>query len=431
MKNQLITRPDIRHDIIFSFIVLIIFFGILGFWAGFAPLETAAIANGKIIISGYQKDIQHLEGGIVTDIKVKDGDLVKKNQVLLILKNTQIKSSLSITQHQLLESRAVVLRIQAELNDRPHFNLQDYPEFRDASRITEVQQSIFATNKKVFINTLNIHQQQIKQLQQQILGLQQKIKSTDRQYYLIEKELGDIRVLAEKHLVKQSRLLALEREAARLNGTKADYQSQIAQIKQKINEVKIEITKFENDHRQQLLEQLKLEQQKVADLAEQKIAQYDILKRTIIRSPIAGTVMGLTVHTVGAVVKPGEVLMSVVPRHQALVVEVRLNPLDIDMVHRGLVAQVRVAAFNQRTTPLLKGKVLNVSANALVDQATGQAYYLTEISIPESEIARLPTNKALYPGMPAEVMIITNKLTPWEYFVAPVQRSFNRAFREE
>ena len=431
MHRQLTTKPNIRRDIIFSVVVIIAFFGILGFWAGFAPLESAAIATGKVIVSGYQKDIQHLEGGIVTRIAVKDGDVVKRNQVLLILKKTQAQSSLSITQHQLLESKAAVLRIQAELDNQAQFNLQQNANFAHAPQVIKIQQSIFTTNKKVFTNTLHIHQQQIRQLQQQVVGLQEKIKANDKQHYFIEKELKDIRVLAEKRLVKQSRLLSLEREAARLTGTQADHHSQIAQTEQKINEVKIEITKLENDHRQQLLEQLKQEYQKVKDLSEQQTAQHDILKRTVIRSPIAGTVVGLKVHTVGAVVKPGEILMNIVPRHETLVVEVRLNPLDIDVVHRGLLAQVRVASFNQRTTPLLTGKVLHVSANALVDQTTGKAYYLAQINIPKSEIAKLPAADKLYPGMPVEAMIVTNKLTPWEYFVAPVQRSFNRAFREE
>lgn len=431
MKQQQTQRPDTRNDILFSMIVIIVFFGILGLWAAFAPLESAAIALGKVVVAGYQKDIQHLEGGIVTQIDIKDGDRVRKNQVLLVLNKTQVQSVLRITQHQLLESRAAVLRIQAELDNQSQFNLEQHAGFKDATEIAKLQQSIFNTNRQLYRNTININQQQIKQLQQQIEGLRQRIKANDRQYDLIEKELTDIRVLAAKHLVKQSRLLALEREAARLSGTKADFTSQIAQLNQKINEVKIEITKLENDHHQKLLEQLKQESQKVKDLTEQQTAQQDILERTVIRSPIAGTVLGLSVHTVGAVVKPGEVLLSVVPQHEALEVEVRINPLDIDVVHAGLVAQVRVASFNQRTTPMLKGKVVNVSANALVDQTSGQSYYLAQIMIPKDEIAKLPQHAALYPGMPVEAMIVTNKLTPWEYFVAPVQRSFNRAFREQ
>lgn len=431
MQQKLPPTPNIKNDTIFSAIVVVIFFGVLGLWAGLAPLETAAIAPGKIIVSGYQKTIQHLEGGIVSKIQVKDGDRVKSGQVLIVLQKTLAQSRLTQTQNKLIESQAAVLRIQAELKGAKELKFESDSRFINYPDIMKLQQSIFETNNHVFLNTLNIQLQQIKQLEQQIVGIEAKVKANQQQDALINKELKDIRALVEKHLVKQSRLFALEREAAQLSGARADYKAQIAQLQQKIGEVKIEVVKLKNDHNQQLLEQLKQEQQKIKELHEQGIAETDVLDRTIIRSPIAGTVVGLQIHTAGAVIKPGEVLMHIVPVNEMLVMEVRINPLDIDVVHPGLAATVRITSFSRRTAPVLTGKVTNVSADALVDETTGKTYYLAEICIPKQELEKLLPQEKLYPGMPVEAMIVTNTLTPWEYFVAPVQRSFNRAFREQ
>jgi HlyD family type I secretion membrane fusion protein len=422
-------KPIVRRDVLFGIIVIIIFFGILGFWAGFAPLETAAIAPGKIIVSGYQKEIQHLEGGIVKKIFVKDGDTVKQGQMLITLQPTQAKSSLGVIQNQLNENKSALVRIQAELDGKKilpkisnkAINKQEF----------DIQQSIFKTNQRVFTDTVSIYNERIKQLQHQIAGVKAKITANKQQLFYINKELIDVRALAKKRLVKQSRLLALEREAARIKGTQAEYDTQIAQLQQKIGETRIEITKFMSDHRQKLLTELKETHQKINDFSEQETVQKDIVNRTTLRSPIAGTVVGLQVHTNSAVIQPGEVLMNIVPKHEAMIAEVRLNPLDIDVVHQGLKAQIRIAAFNQRTAPLLEGTVIHVSADALSDQATGQIYYLAQINIPKSQLSRLPAKDKLYPGMPVEAMIVVNRLTPWSYFVAPVQRSFNRAFREE
>lgn len=421
-------QPVIRRDVIFGFVVLISFFAILGFWAGFAPLETAAMAPGKIIVSGYQKDIQHLEGGIVKKIFVKDGSHVSKGDVLLSLESTQPQSALGIIQNQLNEHQIALLRIQAELEGRASLIATSQYKHQKAYAI---QQSLFDTNRKVYKDTLEIYRERIQQLQHQIAGVEAKMSANKQQLFYINKELQDVRVLAEKRLVKQSRLLALEREAARIKGLQAEQQTQISQLQEKIGETKIEITKYQSDHKQKLLSELKEARQKIHDLEEQQTTQRDIVNRTTIRSPIAGVVVGLQVHTEGAVIKPGEVLMNIVPQQAPLLAEVHLNPLDIDVVRPGLKAHIRISAFNQRTAPSLEGVVTHVSADALTDPTTGRIYYLAQISIPKSQLDALADNNRLYPGMPVEAMIVVNRLTPWQYFVAPVQRSFSRAFREE
>ena len=183
-------------------------------------------------------------------------------------------------------------------------------------------------------------------------------------------------------------------------------------------------------HRKELLDELKTSKQKIADLQEKTYAQKDILTRTTIRAPITGKVVGLKVHTIGGVIKPGEVIMDIVPTNAKMLVEAKVNPLDIDVVHPGLTAKVRITVFKQRTTPLLLGKVTNVSADSFQDERTGEYYYQTEVSINDKELKKLQ-GEALYPGMPVEVMIITNRLTPWQYFIDPIKRSFSHAFRED
>ncbi len=426
-------KPNIRLDKYFSIIVIIVFFGIFGLWASVAPLESAALAPGKIIVAGYQKTIQHLEGGIVKKILVKDGSHVKKGQMLVQLQKTQDIGNLLVTRNQLLDQQSTLIRLEAELKG---LNTLDFSSLENTkslqlNKYIALQKSTFNSNVQAFNESVQIHEQKISQLQQQINGIQAKIRSNRHQAELIHKELKDMHALFKKRLVKQSSVLSLEREEARLEGNQGEYMAQVAQLEQKVSEIKIEISKLKSDRHSELLDEIKQAQQKIHDLIQEEKIQADILKRTTIRSPINGTIVGLQTHTIGAVIKPGDVLMNVVPKYENLIVEVKIRPVDIDVVYPGLQARVRISAFNQRTGPVLDGTVSQVSADALVDPTTQQAYYLAQIQINKSDLNALDKLHQLYPGMPVEAMIVTNKLTPWEYFTAPVSRSFNRAFKED
>ena len=369
-------KPNIRRDLLFSFAVIIAFFVGFGLWAALAPLESAAIAPGQVMVSGYRKTIQHLEGGIVEKINVRNGSKVKKDQVLVKLHDIKSKATFDITANQLDERLITRARIQAELDNAPLKQMlpKDLPNTLAIDHIVSLQGSIYMQNKNVLDNAIKIHQQQLKQLEEQINGTRSQVQSSHKQYEFIQHELVDVRALAKKRLVKQSRLLALEREAARIAGDKGRSSARIAELEQQVGEVQIEINKQINQHRQELLTELKDTQQAIADLKSKEIAEGDILSRTTIRSPIDGVVTGLKVHTIGGVIKPGEVLMDIVPQDEELRVEARISPLDIDVVRPGLVAKVTLTAFKQRTTPMLKGKVLNVSADAFIDEQTGQPY---------------------------------------------------------
>ncbi|OGT31916.1 MAG: hypothetical protein A3E87_02825 [Gammaproteobacteria bacterium RIFCSPHIGHO2_12_FULL_35_23] len=426
-------NPNFFYEKRTGVIIFVVFFVVLGLWAFFAPIESATIATGKVTVADKRKIIQHLEGGIIQAIMVKEDSQVHANQPLILLQDTQAKASLQITQNEIYQSLATIARIHTELQANPTITFP--PQLLAVQDQTEVQNTIamqnaiLNSNLKTLQGAIQIYEQRILQLQQETAGIEAQIKANTAQLALIQEELKDVRVLAEKRLVVQSRLLSLEREAASLQGQRGESVATLARLQQKIGETKLEINSIIDKQQKELLTELQTTDKRLAELEEKQSAQQDILNRTIIRSPIAGQVVGLKVNTIGGVIKPGEVLMDIVPLNEALIIEAKINPLDIDVVHPGLIAKVRLSVFKQRTTPLLIGKVTAVSADSFQDETTGQFYYLAKITISTQELKKLP--ESLQPGMPAEVMIITSKLTPWEYFIDPIKQSFRRAFKEQ
>ncbi len=427
-------KPSIRREIIIGCVTIILFFGVFGLWATLAPLESAAIAPGTVVIAGKSKSIQHFEGGIVSSLNIKENSPVKKGQILLTLQETQSKASLQIIHYDLYEQIAIRTRLVAELNDKDHVifpaSIPKNSNNKKIQSILDAQRSIFHSNQKTLHGMISIHKKRITEIDEQIEGLQDKLNATVKQLQLIATELKDVKILAEKRLIKKSRLLSLQREEARLEGTRGESKAAIDNNQRKIAEIELEIHSLKNKHRKELLAQLHESQQQLAELTEKESAQKDVLTRTTIRAPISGKVVGLKVHTVGGVVTPGEVLMDIVPTNAHMLVEAKISPLDIDIVIPGLTAKVRISVFSQRDVPLLIGKVAEVSADSFTDERTGEAYYLAQVDLPDDQIAKLPGG-SIYPGMPVEVMIITQKSTPWQYFIAPIHRSFNHAFREE
>jgi len=425
--------PKIKSSLFYSGLVIILFIIISMIWMMFAQLESAAIASGSVVVASGRRVIQHFEGGIVKKIFVKEGSTVEKSALLLVLENTQAKAVSQIHQNEFWQLLGTKARISAELG------LVNKPRFPDAltnanlpvtNEIIRLQNDLFIANQRAFKGSVNIYKQRIEQLNEQINGKQAEVKANIEQLDYINKELKEVEVLAKKKLVKLSRLLALKREAASLTGKQGELNATIAGLKQKIGETKLEIIAVTEKRHKDLLDELHETQKKLSDVLERQKTSADILERTEIRSPIAGKVMDLKVHTIGGVIKAGEPIMDIVPLHETLIIEAKLNPLDIDVVHKGLVAKVMLTGLSQRNTPTLLGKVTHVSADAIIEPSTNRAYFSVRIEVPGKEFKKL-TIQALYPGMPAEVMIITKTATPWEYFTTPVISSFNRAFRED
>lgn len=435
LTDAMSEKPWIQKPVLFGLIVIGVFVGGFSLWAGLAPLESASLASGKIIVAGYHRTIQHLEGGIVKAIYIKDGVAVKKDQVLLQLDDYQAKIALQLRRDEVFELLGIDARLQAEKNNDSQitFSSRLLAESSNAKvqEIMKGQNAIFQANEKAFQANITILEQQISQVTEQIKGIESTNESTLKQLKLINEEETSVAYLEKRKLIERSRLLSLQREAARLNGMIGESQSKIAMLHQHAGEIKLKIVTLKKERNKEILTELRETQQKLSATIEKEKSADDVLTRTTIYAPQSGIVVGLKIHTVGGVIKPGEPIMDIVPNQEKLVIEARVNPNDIDVVHKGLVAKVQLVAFKSRTTPTLLGTVTEVSADTYTDEKTGAPYYLAQIVIDKDELNRLPTIQKLYPGMPVEVMIITEKLTPWQYFIAPISQSFHKAFREQ
>lgn len=423
----------IRKTLISGALIVTAFFGGFGAWAVLAPLDSAAIAAGQVGIDTRRKTIQHLEGGIVGAILVREGDAVERGQALIELDDTRARASRKLLDGQWGAAKAMEARLIAERDGFADVAFPDALAQRsseiDVSRILEGQLNIFTARKDAVTSQTRILGQQVAQMREEIEGLGAEITAQTTQLNLIAEERDAVQALLKKGFARKPRLLALQREAAEIEGRRAQNRAAIARAKQSIGETKLRIQDIHTARHSEVVEELREVQAQLVDLAERINAAADVLKRTVVYAPVSGVVVNLQVATQGGVIGPGEPLMDIVPSNDKLVIEARVKTTDIDIVHPGLPAQVRLTSFNQRTTPVLEGIVERVSADSMVDERTGEAYYLTRINLTED--SRLPDSLILQPGMPAEVMIVTGNRTLVEYMVKPIRESLSRAFREE
>lgn len=419
----------------FGLVILIVFFGGFSLWSSLAPIESAAIAMGTVKVLGSRRTIQHLEGGIVKKINVRDGSVVKKGQVLVALEDTKAKTALSLTVGEVYQLLALDARLKSERdNDTTiYFDRRLIENSKGNKKLMSVmsaQESILKANVGSFLGNTKILKQQIAQLQDQVKGVQAQLESNKVQYKYIQEEVVAVKHLAEKRLIEVPKLLQLQREAARLMGAQGENVARISMLKQKIGETKTKINTLAFDRRKEILTALRETQQKLSDALKKEVVEKDVYERTLIRSPQNGEIVAMKVHTIGGVVKPGEDLMEVVPEEK-LDIEANINPVDIDVVKKGLKAKVQLVAFSSRNTPALNGIVTQVSADAYTDEKTGMQYYRASVELNKGELSRLKKNQELSPGMPVQVMIITDNRTLFSYLMSPVLDSFNRAFREQ
>lgn len=428
------TRPPIKSATTFGGILLLSFLLIFGLWSVLATLETAAMAPGKVIVATKRKSIQHLEGGIVKKILVHEGSVVKMGDLLIKLDDTQAKATFSLLHNQINTLLATRARLIAE---RDNAKVIQFPaeltkeqNLPDVQKLLEVQSSLFYSEQKTNEGQVEILQQRVSQLNKQIESFQAQVISSDTQLKLIQKELDAILVLDKKGMIEKPRLWALQREAAKLTGDRDQITSQIAQTEQKIGETQQQSLTFKDGIQKEILDKLSEVESKLLDISERVMAAKDILNRTNIISPQAGTVVDLQVHTLGGVISAGKPLLDIVPSQDQLIIEAHINPLDIDTVRPGLEAKVRLSAFKSRSTPWVDGVVDFVSADVFEDPQSRQSFYTAHVIVSVDELKQLHKVK-LYPGMPVEVMIITAKRTPLNYFFAPLTESFSRAFKEQ
>jgi HlyD family secretion protein len=426
--------PPVGRLILAGALIIALFFGALGAWAARAPLASAALAPGLVAVESNRKTVQHLEGGIISELLVRNEDRVRQGQVLLRLDTVESRAEFDQLEGRRLALLAQRGRLIAERDALPDLALPPELAGREAEpQVAELiagQRRILAARNEVAEGQAAILEQRIGQYEAEIVSLEAQAASGREQLQLISEELKGVAELFRKGLEKKARLLALQREAARLQGLQGDYAGRVTRARQGIAQTRMEMLAQRQERDAETVSELRQSEVELAELSERLRIAEARLTRTEIIAPQDGIVLNLRYFTAGGVVEPGAAILDIVPESERLVIDAQLDPVNIDEVHPGLTAQLRLTAFKQRITPVLPGRVTQVSADALSDERTGRRYYTARIEIDPEELERFGAAK-LYPGMPVDVMIETGRRTALEYLLTPVSESFDRAFREE
>ncbi|KGJ67658.1 HlyD family type I secretion periplasmic adaptor subunit [Bradyrhizobium diazoefficiens] len=406
----------------------------LGTWASLAPLESAAIASGVLESESSRKTIQHLEGGIIRKILVSDGDIVRSGQTLIALDDTRAGSEMQSLQGQFWDAAARAARLQAEQQRFERIAIpdaleQDSRQNGVAAAAVSAQQFIFQARMQVHESQLAVIRERRHQVEKEIEGLKAQETATGQRVEIVREELDMVATLVNKGLERRPRLLNLQRELADVEGRRGEIAAQIARAGQVISEQQATLFKLESERQNEIAQSLREAQNQIFQLRERLLAARDQLSRTEVKAPEDGVITDLRVHTAGGVIGAGAPLMDLVPRQDRLIVTARLRPEDIDVVHPGLSAEVHLVPYNQRRVPRLKGTVVHISADRLLDKRTDQPYYATKIRIDDGQIAA--NDIQIVPGMPVQVFITTGRGTVALYALRPLLDSFRGAFRED
>ena len=415
-------------------IIILVLFGGFGSWAAFAPLDSGVVAPGAVIVDGRRRVVQHPEGGVIEELKITEGDSVTRDQVLLRLDQTRAGATYDILQGAYDVSLAEESRLIAERDGLPDIafptDLLERAEQPEVLEILEGQRKLFATRQGSLIGQSGILAQQVEQSQKEIEGLRAERESKTKQMALLKNELEGLRELLAEGLTQKTRVLALERELEQLSGEGGSIDAGIARIGSTISEKELEMLQLQKDQQEKIATELRDTRARLLDNKERLGDARHVLDQIEVRAPIDGVVVNLQANTEGGVIGPGDVIMELVPTEEKLVVDARVAPSDIDLVHLGQRTNVLFTAFDVASTPTLTGEVTHVSADRLVDDLSGQPFYQATVAVPEEEIARLGEGQDLYAGMPADVIIVAGESTMLGYLMRPIKLSFQRAWQE-
>ena len=406
-------------------------FGVFGFWSAFAPLDGAAFAPGVVTVKSYKKVVQHLEGGIVTDILARDGDLVAAGQPLLILDNTQSKASLEIVNSQFVALKMREARLVAE---RDSLESVSYPpalalSSANAQQEVAAQNEIFAARKATNEGRIGILEQRIDQLQTQVVGMEAQRETKELLAQSFSEELADTQSLLDQGFSEKNRLRQAERSFASYSGEAAELIANVAATRVQIGETELQILQQTSEFQNEVVSELSEVQTGLKDAKERLTALQDVVRRTTIVAPDTGLVNGMQVHTIGGVVGAGAPIAEIVPESDELIVEAKVNPIDIDRVSEGQEARIRFSTFGSRA-PTIFGTLMNLSADTIPNETTGASYYLARVEVNSDSIEELG-DLALMPGMPAEIYINTGSRTLIQYLLKPLSNAVSRSFNED
>jgi HlyD family type I secretion membrane fusion protein len=429
-------KSTIRPPIKFGLGVIAFGIGFFIIWGGAAPLDSASIAEGVIIVSGNHKTIQHLEGGVIEKITVKDGDHVKENDILLVINNSRPKAELAIVTSQLNFATAVQARLHAQLNnyDKIYWDNETF-DFSDdrVDEIIKIQVKIFESQTAELKGQLTVLDERIAQKQEENIGHEKQLKSVVSQLNSLQEELKDTEILFKKGLALKEKVYRLRNLHDDSIGKEAQIKASIASNREVISETRVQKLNVQSKFQTELAKEIKENHSHLLEYTEKYNSIKDVLDRTVVKAPSSGIVTGLQYHTIGGVIQPGGKIMDIVPQDQKLIIEAKVKTQDIDSIHLGLSAKVQLGAYKSRLVPRIDGKVIYVSADKFTEQNPGQAqppYYLARIEIDEAQIANMTLDVKLYPGMPVTVFIVKGERTFLQYMISPIRDSFFKAFKE-
>jgi len=414
-------------------IVLLCTVGVFFAWSFLAPIDGAAYAPGLVAVKSHRKTVQHLDGGIVSRMFVKEGDVVHAGDLLLTLDGTENKAQLEIARGQFITLAAQLARLEAERDGLPAVRYPPSLDDDSDARIAEAKKTenqLFMARKTAHEGEMEVLKQRIQQLNSIIVGLQGQRSSKQELVESYAEEAKDLKELLAEGFADKQRLRDIERNYTMNKGDISSINSEIASNQVQIGETKLQILQLEKKFQEEVTTKMSETQTDLYGVNQRILATRDKVIRVDIKAPVDGRVMGMTVHTIGGVVMPGTPIMDIVPLKEELVISARVSPIDIDRVSVGLIADVRFTAFKQALTPVIEGKVTTLSADSFIDEKEGKSYYQAEVTLTPESIEKM-AHLELVPGMPVEVLIKTGERTLFEYLTQPITNAFARAFIED
>jgi HlyD family secretion protein len=414
-------------------VALVVFFVLaFGSWGCLVPLDGGAVAPGIVNPDSGKKTIQHLEGGIIAELPVREGERVKTGQPIVVLESTQARAAHETLVQQRLSLVARKARLEAE---RAGLARIDWPaELRMAQSnikpLLDAQQEVFDTRRQTHASRREILAQRIEQLLHQIRGYEAQVLSASKQIGFVAEELSAKEFLVGRGLIPKPEALRLKRTNAEISGKMGEYEAEIARARQQIGEARLQILAVDAERADQIAGDFEKVRSELADVSEKMLASADVVRRTVVAAPVDGTVVDIKFKTLGGVVQRGEPILSIVPVGDELIVEARLTPVDVKAVHAGLEARLNLSAWSSRLVPKIPGIVRTVSADRLTDEATRQPYYLARVAIDRPTLQRVAPGVDLIPGMPVEVLVVTERRTMLDYLLRPFDDALWRSFRE-
>jgi HlyD family secretion protein/epimerase transport system membrane fusion protein len=423
-----VTRGPARYGLL----IIIVFVSALTVWGAWVPLAGGAMAPGIVTPDQGQKTIQHLEGGIIAELKAHDGDVVKQGQPLVVLEDVQARATHDALQQQKWSLLAKQARLNAESEGKSQI---EWPAELKRSTpqidaILAAQQKVFDTRKEELTTKKGVLTRRIAQLTDQIGGINLQVESSSNQLALIAEELEGKKKLLSIGLLPKPEYLRLKRNAVEIEGRRGEYLAEISRAQQQIGETKMQILAAEAERATQIANDSDQTRLQLGEVIEKLRGNDDVLKRSVVTAPISGTVISSKFKTIGGVIGKGESIMQIVPANDSLVIDARVTPLDVKSVRKGLSAEIRFPAYSSRTTPRIPGDVQSVSADRILDQYSHEPYYLARVAVSRDLLKQIAPDVKLVPGMPAEVLIITEHHTMFHYLFKPFLDIFRNSFHE-